>query len=120
MVVHPINTTERYERIHIKVKRRNIQQSKNLKILGVDINNYLKWDRQINRTIKNCKFQLRSFRRSIKYINDDEKKILYNSCIASRLSYGDVIWKETNAQMKRRLQVIQNEAARAILAKKTS
>ena len=118
MKVHPTNTKNKYENIHISVKGKYIQHSQHLKILGVNISENLKWDRHINNTIKNCKYQLRSFRRAAAYINEDEKKLLYNSCIASRLSYADIIWKETTARMKTRLQVIQNESARIILMKK--
>ena len=54
----------------------------------------------------------------MRYLNIDERKMLYNSCIASRLAYADAIWTNTTEALKNRLQVIQNDAARAILFKK--
>ena len=95
-----------------------ITRSETLKILGINLSKNLKWDNHINGIIKGCKFHLRAFRRSIKYIDINERKLLYNSCLASRLSYGDIIWKETTQTLNQRLQVIQNNAARAILSKK--
>ena len=118
IIINPQNKANLYNNVHIKVKNTIVQQAEHIKILGVTLTKNLKWDKHINSIIRNCKYQLRSFKRSIKYINEDERKILYNSCIASRLSYGDLIWKESTALMKKRLQVIQNEAARAIKEKK--
>ena len=118
MVVQPKNKDNSCSKIHIAMKNRIIPHSEKLKILGITINNKLKWDTHINDVIRACKYQLRAFRRSMRFLNLDERKMLYNSCIASRLAYGDIIWKETTEQLKYRLQVIQNQAARAILSKK--
>ena len=100
------------------MKKENIKHKEELKILGITLNKTLKWDSHINELIRGCKYHLRAFRRSISYLNIDERKLLYNSCIASRLAYGDIIWKETTEALKNRLQVIQNDAARAIMLKK--
>ena len=111
----PQNTSRKYENIHIKMKNRVIARSETLKILGINLTSNLKWERHINGIIKGCKYHLRAFRRSITFININERKTLYNSCLASRLAYGDIIWKETTQTLKQRLQVVQNDAARAIL-----
>ena len=118
MVVQPQNTEARFSRIHITMKKKNIVHANSIRILGITITKNLKWDKHINEIIKNCKYHLRAYRRAIKFLDIDERKILYNSCIASRLSYGDIIWKETTETLKKRIQVIQNDAARAILLKK--
>ena len=118
IIIQPPNMTIRFDTTHIKVKNKVLQPAEDVKILGININRNLKWDKHINEIIRNCKYQLRSFRRAIKYINHDEQKLLYNSCLASRLSYGDIIWKNTTVLNKKRLQVIQNDAARSIMGKK--
>ena len=118
MVIQPQNTARKFENIHIKVKSRVITRSETLKILGINLSSNLKWEKHINGVIKGCKYHLRAFKRSIKFLKINERKILNNSCLASRLSYGDIIWKETTQTLQQRLQVIQNDAARAILTKK--
>ena len=118
MIIHPQHTGVRYTKTRITMKKRIINHSEELKILGITISNNMKWDEHINHVIKGCKYHLRAFRRAVKYLDLNEKKLLYNSCIASRLSYGDIIWKETSENLKQRLQVIQNDAARAILTKR--
>ena len=118
MIIQPQNTENRYRKIHITMKKKIIEHSDNLKILGITLNKTLKWDTHINEVIRGCKYHLRAFRRTASYLNIDERKLLYNACIASRLAYGDVIWKETTEALKNRLQVIQNDAARAIFSKK--
>ena len=119
LIIQPQNMEAKYSNIHITMKRRNIKHADSIRILGITLTKNLKWEKHINEVIRNCKYQLRAYRRAIKFINIDERKILYNSCIASRLSYGDIIWKETSETLKQRLQVIQNDAARAILMKKS-
>ena len=83
IIINPQNKANLYNNVHIKVKNTIVQQAEHIKILGVTLTKNLKWDKHINSIIRNCKYHLRSFKRSIKYINNDERKILYNSCIAS-------------------------------------
>ena len=58
---------------------------------------------------------MRAFSRAAKYINKDTAIILYNSAIASRLNYCDVIWSPTGTALQNNVQVIQNTAARRVL-----
>ena len=118
LIIRPQNTEVKYANVHITMKKRSIKHADSIRILGITITKNLKWEKHINEVIRNCKYHLRAYRRAIRYINIDERKLLYNSCIASRLSYGDIIWKETSETLKQKIQVIQNEATRAILKKK--
>ena len=83
-----------------------------------DTDKNLKWSKHINNIIKNCKYHLRAYYRSIKLLDYDERRLLYNTCIASRLSYADVIWTRCNNAHMQKLQTIQNMAARAIVGSK--
>ena len=76
---------------------------------------HLKWEKHTNSVIRRCKYQLRSFYRAIKFLDFDEKRLLYNACLATRLSYADIIWNQCSLNQRKRLQTIQNMAARGIL-----
>ena len=114
LMINSPSTDSRFDNIHIMVENNVIKVERNATILGVTLSRHLKWDEHINGTIRRCKYQLRAFYRSMKFIDLDEKRLLYNSCLASRLSYADIIWSRCTNTMKRRLQTIQNMAARAI------
>ena len=115
IVINSPATDSRFNSIHIKVGRSNIPAERTIPILGVTLDKHLKWNDHVNGTIRRCKYQLRAFYRSMKFLDLNEKRLLYNSCLASRLSYADVIWSRCAMAKKKRLQTIQNMAARAIL-----
>ena len=115
MVINTPSIDSRFENIHIKVGKKVIPQMSDISILGVTLDKHLKWNKHVDGLIRRCKFQLRAFHRSVKYIDMDEKRLLYNSCLASRLAYADVIWSDCALSSRNRIQVIQNIAARAIM-----
>ena len=118
IVINSPTVDSRFNNIHIKVENSNIPTERNIPILGVTLDRHLKWNDHVNGTLRRCKYQLRAFYRSMKYLDLNEKRLLYNSCLASRLSYADVVWSRCAEATKKRLQTIQNMAARAILGTK--
>ena len=115
MTINMTHADETYENIHITVDNTNILPENEMSILGVTMDKHMKWNKHVNNVIRNCKFHLRAFYRSVKLIDIDEKRLLYNACLASRLSYADIIWTKCNAAEAKKLQTIQNMAARAIM-----
>ena len=92
-----------------------IESSEDIVILGVTLDKHMKWNKHVSNVIRNCKFHLRAFYRSVKFVDLDEKRLLYNTCLASRLSYADIIWARCNIAQAKKLQTIQNMAARSIM-----
>ena len=99
----------------IRVNNTTIEPRDDIAILGITIDKNMKWNKHVNNVIRNCKFHLRAFYRSVKFIDFDEKRLLYNACLASRLAYADIIWTRCNTAQAKKLQTIQNMAARAIM-----
>ena len=118
MTVCTPSTDVKYENVHISVDHTNIRPTNEINILGVTLDKHLKWGKHINNVIKNCKYHLRAYYRSVKLLEYDERRLLYNTCIASRLSYADIIWSRCNIAHTQMLQTIQNMSARAIVRSK--
>ena len=101
--------------VNIFIGGRRIKEENEIKMLGVTFDAGLTFATHLRELIRNVKYCLRAFTRATKYIGHDTAKILYNSVIASRLNYGDAIWSPPGVTMQRKLQVIQNIAARKIM-----
>ena len=56
----------------------------------------------------------RGYSRSCKYLNQAGRKLLYNSAVASRVSYCDQVWDKCGSRNGKRLQTIQNRCVRRI------
>lgn len=85
-----------------------------LYIVVVTISNDLSWDNHTRKLIGTLRHCYRSFSRSCKVLTIDSRKLLYNSAIASRLNYGDIIWDRCAIDSINKLQTIQNRCARRI------
>ena len=100
--------------IKIKVDKQIIAEKSVIKLLGVNISNDLSWGNHTRKLIGTLRHCYRSFSRSCKILTTDTRKLLYNSAIASRLNYGDIIWDRCNIDSVNKLQTIQNRCARKI------
>ena len=115
MLISNHRTRERFADIKIKVNKQIITEKENIKILGVTISNDLSWEQHLTSQIGNLGHRFRSFSRACSMLTMDTKKLLYNSSIASRLGYCDIIWDKCNQSSIKKLQTLQNRCARRML-----
>ena len=101
--------------VNVFIGGKTITQENEIKILGVTVDKNLTFTTHVKNLKKNLKYCLRAFTRAVRYIHQDTAKILYNSAIASRLNYCDVVWSPEGTTLQHSIQVIQNMAARRIL-----
>ena len=104
-----------FQNINIFVRGVHIQREPQVKILGVHLDENLKWTKHIQQTVKNVKYQYRAFSRAIKYLDRDTRLMLYNSSLASRFNYADCVWSHCSKRDGGALQTVQNMAARRIM-----
>ena len=98
----------------IFVGNRRVKEVNEMKILGLKMDINLTYERHVRELSTNVKYRYRAYARIFKYLDHDTRIILYNSTIASRLNYCDVIWDSGNKNVQQRLQTIQNRVARRI------
>ena len=88
-----------------------------LKILGVTIAKDLSWDSHTTKLMGGLRHRFRGFHRACRWLSVDTRKLLYNSTIASRLNYADIVWDNCKQDSVNKLQTIQNRCMRRILNK---
>ena len=94
-------------------KRKNTppRSIKSCKLLGVHINEHLKWDDHIKHTVSGCYATL-SILRKLKYLAKYElRKQLAETLILSKLDYADLVFYPLPQFLLRRLQRVQFAAA---------
>ena len=94
-----VNETFVYDNIEMK-------NSKEEKILGVIIDNKLRFKSHVKNLCKKASQKIWAFSRLINYLNDSKKKIIFNALIKSQLSYCPLVWmfcsRQTNNKIHER------------------
>ena len=118
-----ILSTPQMSRVHhldeydpnIAVSGYKLERIKSCKLLGVHINEHLKWDEHIKHTVSGCYATL-SILRKLKYLAKYElRKQLAETLILSKLDYADLVFYPLPQFLPRRLQRVQFAATRLVL-----
>ena len=88
------------------------------KNLGVLFDSSLKFDSQVLEVTKKCFLQLRLLYRIKSFLSKDQMKTLVCALILSKLDYCNSLYYRINQSLVRRLQVVQNAAARLIFGRR--
>ena len=109
------NTLKNYEQFqHIMIGTSNIKIVPVVRNLGVYIDSNLTMKNQISNTVKVCNHHLRNIAFIRKYLNEDTLKMLIHNHVISRLHYCNSIYYRLPNILMKKLQNIQNRAARPI------
>ncbi|EDO39855.1 predicted protein, partial [Nematostella vectensis] len=93
----------------------NIKQVSHSKLLGVSVDNHLSWANQIDEIAKKSLLWYGAIRRVKDYVDRNTLISIYNALIKPHFGYCSEVWGTLGQGHVRRLQVIQNRAARVIL-----
>ena len=118
-----LNTGRRSNKdINIKIKQDkkiiSIKPKSHIKILGVIIDSKLSWDNQINFVKKKSLNTTRNLHRINHVLPTKQRIQLYNTLTEPHFSYADVIWGGCGALNSKKLQIVQNFAAKSITGNK--
>jgi hypothetical protein len=102
------------ESLKIKINDTYLKETKCIKYLGVDIDNVLNWDQQINNLSRKLCIKISQFQRMSKLLSKEVLLMIYNSAIQPCFDYGVTIWGTTNDLNLSKLQRLQNFVARII------
>ena len=92
-----------------------INPSKNLKILGVNIDQTLSFDDHAKDIIRKCTQRIRFLWRTASNLPEKCKGLLYNALVAPHLNYCDTVWTlSLKASFRKKIETIQNNGARFI------
>ena len=96
----------------------NVNTRPFVKNLGVTFDNHFKFDKQISSVVKASFFQLRLIARIKAYIPPSDLEKVIHAFIFSRLDYCNALYMGIDQSAIRRLQLVQNAAARLLTGKK--
>ena len=109
------NALKNYEQFqHIMIGTANIKIVPVVRNLGVYIDSNLTMKNQISNTVKVCNHHLRNIAFIRKHLNEDTLKMLIHNHVISRLDYCNSVYHKLSNTLLKKLQNIQNRAARLI------
>lgn len=108
--INDVNCTNK-----VKIGDEEIEQVKCIKYLGIQIDDNLKMDSQINQLIKNTAKKINLLKRISHKLTYDIKKIIYYSIIAPNFNYCSTIYILCTKEQIMSLQKQQNRAMRIII-----
>ena len=103
-----VNETFVYDKIEMKNSKEEI-------ILGVIIDNKLRFKKHVKKLCKNVSPQIWALSRLINYLNDSKKKIIFNAFIKSQLRYCPLVWMFYSRQTNNMINKIYERALRSVL-----
>ena len=98
----------------ISVGNDEIRPQSCVRNLGAFFDEHMTLERFVNEKIKTCTFFLRNIYRIRRYLTPEATKLLVHAYVISRIDYANSLLYGINSTSLRRLQVIQNCAARLI------
>ena len=104
----------RHGRLALNIDGYFIRPSQCVRVLGVILDEHLSMANQISSVIKSCNFHLRNIGKVRKYLTTGACKTAVQSLVVSRMDYCCSLLAGVPANRIRRLQVVQNRAARII------
>ena len=97
-----------------EIDNENIEIVNNIKYLGVQVDNQLKWDNHIDKVKKKALRALGLVKFSKKYLTTDVLIKMYRGLVEPHLSYCCSVWGNCSKQNIDSLQKVQNRAARIV------
>ena len=98
--------------VPIRIKDKTIHSESTVKLIGITIDDKLKFDKHINKLCKRASGQLNQLFRLKRYVEHEERIICVNSFIFSNFNYCPLIWHFTSASSTAKIEKIQERAIR--------
>ena len=92
-----------------------MKNSKEEEILGVVIGNKLTFKSHVKNLCKKASQKIWAMSRLINYLNDSEKKMIFNALIKSQFSYCPLVWMFYSRQTNNMINKIHERALRVLL-----
>ena len=104
----------RHGRLSLTIDGHVISPSRCVRVLGVFLDEHLSMADQISSVVRSCNFHLRNIGKVRKFLTTDACKTAVQSLVVSRMDYCCSLLSGAPGNQIRRLQVVQNKAARII------
>ena len=98
-----------------KLHNIELKSAKNLKYLGITINQNLTWNDHINNVTAKAKNTLRFIKRNVKTENKKVKELAYKTYVRPQVEYCSTIWHPWQHYLIHKIEMVQRQAARYIM-----
>ena len=106
------------EDFQLSIRNSTYSPSQAVRNLGVILDESLTMEKQIQATAKVCRYQLRSIGKIRRCLDTDSCRTLVNALVTSRIDYANSLLYGVPQTQLRKLQLVQNSAARLIMQKR--
>lgn len=120
MCMKPIKAYKEQLPDHLEVNGVKILRDTQVKLLGLTIDDRLKFDVQVNNICTKASKQLNVLNRFKHVFNVSEKTIIYNTFVLANFNYCPVVWHFCGVTLTRKMEKIQERALRFLLNDFTS
>ena len=118
MIINRFGKMENRHEMYIDNKK--ITSEHSVKLLGIEIENQLKFDNHVSTLCRKAGSQLNAIGRLRKYIGFPEKKALIEAFVFSNFNYCPLVWHFTSMTSTNRIEPIQKRALRLLYNDYTS
>ena len=102
-------------KLHLTVDNISLDNVQEHKLLGVYIDNHLKWQPQINYVCKKLNSKITLLKHVYYYLTDEMRQMYYNAYILPIFDYCCHIWGKDNKSHIKRVKTLQTRTAKIIL-----
>ena len=99
----------------VKIDTRPIKRVKCTKLLGVEIDEHLKWEKHVDHIASKVSSGIGAIKKLKEFVDRDTLVLVYNALIQPNFDYCCEVWDELDKGLIERLQKLQNRAARLIM-----
>ena len=103
-----------YHNVTLIMNRKAIQQTKQVKYLGVFVDEHLNWNYHISQVAKKIGRGIGIIAKLRQYLNLDMLKNVYYCLVYSHLSYGVQVWGSAGTSSLKKLVILQKKAVRIL------
>ena len=91
-----------------------------MKVLGVTLDNKLKFDAHVSSICKRASLQINALKRISKYLNEESRTLIYKSFISANFNYCPLTWIFCGKKNSLKLEKLQERALRFVYNNRTS
>ena len=99
----------------VNIGHDSIKQVQHSKVLGVEIDENLSWNKHIENVVKKVTSGIGAMRRIRNFVDRETLSSIYNALIRPHFDYCSEVWDTLGVGLSNRLQKLQNRAARIIM-----
>ena len=105
---------------HVNIGEVSLQVQSDVKLLGITIDNKLKFDVQVNKMCSRASRQLNVMHRFKRIFKEREKYVIFNTFIIANFNYCPIVWNFCGIVQLRKMERIQERALRFVFDDNTS